>query len=58
MSRILDVLEEVLCQMDDVLIYGKTQGDHDLQLSAALTQIQAAGVTLNGEKSKFYDPIS
>lgn len=44
--------ECVLCHMDNVLIYGHTQQDHDSRLHKALRMIQKAGVTLN-KKCKF-----
>ena len=46
--------EGVLCHMDDVLIFGQTQHEHDARLHAALQKIQAAGTTLNLEKCEFY----
>ncbi|XP_062855259.1 uncharacterized protein K02A2.6-like [Trichomycterus rosablanca] len=52
MSQILEGLEGVLCQMDDVLIWGATQQQHDERLRAALSRLQEAGVTLN-EKCEF-----
>ena len=53
MSTVLEGLSEVLCLMDDVLIFGKDQTEHDIRLSTALEKIQAAGVTLNKEKCEF-----
>ncbi len=47
MSQILDSLDGVLCQMDDVLIFGATHAEHDRWLRAALMRLQDAGVTLN-----------
>eukprot|EP00731_Ephydatia_muelleri_P016289 Em0009g713a len=47
MSRILQGLPGVLCQMDDVLVYGKDKDEHDVRV---LLRIQEAGVTLNKEK--------
>ena len=44
-------LHGVLCPMEDVLVYGKDQEEHDKRLEAVL--IQSAGVTLNPEKCKF-----
>ena len=41
------------CLMDDVLIFGRNQKDHDERLFAALTKIQTAGVTLNPSKCEF-----
>ncbi len=56
MSKILDGLEGVLCQMDDVLIYGKDQEEHDRRLSATLNRIREAGVTFNYARCDFSKP--
>ena len=53
MSTILSGLEGVLCMVDDVLITGATQAEHDQRLTDALERIQKAGVTLNKEKCEF-----
>ena len=53
MNTILDGLAGVLCLMDDILIFGKDQKEHDTRLTAALERIQAAGVTLNKDKCEF-----
>ena len=53
METILSGQEGVLCHMDDVLIFGKTQKEHDTRLHSALQRIQKAGVTLNREKCEF-----
>ena len=47
METILTGQEGVLCHIDDVLIFGRTQQEHDARLHAALQAIQSAGVTLN-----------
>ncbi|KAL3978677.1 hypothetical protein ACER0C_019739 [Sarotherodon galilaeus] len=52
MARILEGLEGVLCQMDDVLIWGTSQAEHDERLRKALVRLQEAGVTLN-DKCEF-----
>ena len=39
--------------MDDVLVYGATQEEHDLRLKKVLQWIQDSGMTLNAEKCKF-----
>ncbi|CAM1326481.1 Uncharacterised protein r2_g3548 [Pycnogonum litorale] len=49
MQKILNGLPGVLCQMDDVLIYGKCQSEHDANLRAVLQRIQRAGLTLNNK---------
>ena len=53
MSEILASLNGVLCQMDDVLIFGKDQAEHDERLEAALRRIEEAGATLNPQKCEF-----
>ena len=53
MSEILAGLQGVLCQMDDILVFGSNQAEHDGRLQAALTRISNAGVTLNAEKWEF-----
>ena len=53
MSEILVDLEGVLCQMDDILIFGKDQTEHDQRLEAVLRRIEKAGVTLNPQKCEF-----
>ncbi|KAG1937342.1 interleukin-1 receptor accessory protein-like 1-A [Pimephales promelas] len=52
MSCILEGLVGVLCQMDDVLIWGATQTEHDERLWRVLSRLQEAGVTLN-DKCEF-----
>ena len=39
--------------IDDILIYGRNQEEHDKRLSDVLNKLQQAGVTLNKEKCKF-----
>ena len=53
MSRILSGLAGVVCQMDDVLIFGCNRAEHDARLEAVLTRIKAAGITLNRDKCAF-----
>ena len=53
MSQILAGLKGVLCQMDDVLVFGKDKAEHDARLAAALDRIRDGGVTLNREKCEF-----
>ena len=49
-NALLSNLKGVLCLMDDVLVYGKDQREHDKQLEAVLQWIEAAGITLNRDK--------
>ena len=53
MSKILAGLEGVLCLIDDVLVYGKDQKEHDERLKAVLERLEAAGITLNQTKCEF-----
>ena len=53
MNKVLEGLEGVVCQMDDVLVFGKTQKQHDQRLIATLERLKEAGVSLNKAKCKF-----
>ena len=53
MSKLLSGPESIVCQMDDVLIFGKTKDEHDIRLMTALDGICLARVTLNREKYLF-----
>ena len=53
MGEILAGLSGVQCLMDDILIYGKDQTEHDTRLEAVLQRIESAGVTLNPTKCEF-----
>ena len=53
MSEILTDLPGVVCQMDDILVFGKTQDEHDKHLKAVLKQIEEANVTLSLQKCEF-----
>ena len=53
MSAILSGLEGVVCQMDDVLVFGRDQTEHDTRLTAVLKRIESAGATLNPDKCEF-----
>ena len=50
MDEILSGLDGILCHMDNVLIFGSSQGAHDCRLQAALQRI---GVTLKPNKCIF-----
>ena len=53
MSNILNGLEGVVCMIDDVLVHGKTQLEHDQRLTAVLDRLRKAKVILNKEKCEF-----
>ena len=50
MNQILQGLEGVECNIDDVLIYIRTQEEHDQRLKAVLSRLNNANVTLNNDK--------
>jgi len=53
MSNILKDLDGVVCMIDDVLIYGSTQEEHDQWLEIVLDKLHKREVTLNRSKCKF-----
>ena len=53
MDQILLGLEGVECNIDDVLVHGKDQQQHDERLEAVLKRLLEAGVTLNLDKCVF-----
>ena len=53
LNHILDGLPGVQCLIDDILIFGKSQVEHDARLFATLNRLQTFGVTLNSEKCEF-----
>ena len=53
MNQILLGLDGVECNIDDVLVHGKDQHQHDERLEAVLKRLLEAGVTLNLDKCVF-----
>ena len=53
MYQILESLEGVTCQTDEILVYGRTEREHDEPLKQVLSRLQNANLTLNAEKSEF-----
>ena len=53
MNTILEGLEGYVDLIDDLLIYGKDQAEHDARLHAALKRLADANVTLNQDKCAF-----
>ena len=45
-----------LCQMDDILVFGKTDAELDEDLEETLKTLQSAGLTLNEDKCEFSKP--
>ena len=56
MSDLLRDLPDVLCHVDDTLVFGSTRDEHDSRLQAILDRIKAAGITLNPDKCQFSQP--
>ena len=43
----------MVCHVDDILVTGRDQKEHDSHLHIVLKKLEAAGVTLNKEKCQF-----
>ena len=43
----------MVCLINDVLVYGNTEEQHDQRLKAVLSKIRKAGLTLSREKCVF-----
>ena len=56
MSSLLECLNDVLCLIDDILVFSHTEAEHDSRLQAALKRIQSSGATLNVNKCAFRQP--
>ena len=57
MSETLKDVDGVICQMDDILVHGADQEEHDRRLRATLHCLQEAGITLNIEKCQFFQDL-
>jgi len=53
MNKILDGLSGIVCLIDDILVHGTSQAEHDKHLEAVLKCIQSASITLKKEKCEF-----
>ena len=53
MNTILEGLEGMVCLMDNVLIFGSNQDEHNTRLMAIPQQLEKAGMTLNFQKCQF-----
>ena len=49
----LEGLDGVICIMDDILVHGRTQAEHDKRLDSVLARLTKAKITLNPEKCEF-----
>lgn len=53
MNNILEGLEGVECEIDDLLVHGDSQEQHDIRLHAVLKRLQKSKLTLNKDKCLF-----
>jgi hypothetical protein len=53
MYKILGNQSNVAVHMDDILIWGKTQEEHDKVVREVLDKLKSVGMTLNREKTEF-----
>ena len=53
MMEALTGLAGTVCMMDDILVHGATQEEHDQRLEAVLERLSSLGMTLNAEKCTF-----
>ena len=56
MSQVLEGTDGAVCQMNDILLYGKSMGEHNQHLEATLQKLQEANLALNEEKCEFAKP--
>ncbi|MDD9361312.1 MAG: reverse transcriptase [Anaplasma sp.] len=54
MSRILKGQDGVVNMIDDILVFGSPQAEHDGRLEQVLNRLEAAGVKLNKAKCAFF----
>ena len=53
MGKLVEGLEGAVCLIDDVLVFGDDQEQHDARLEKVLKRVESAGVTLNPDKCEF-----
>ena len=53
MKEILDDIPGVACHINDILVSGRDQEEHNDHLNTVLKKIQAAGLTINKDKCHF-----
>lgn len=54
MSEILQDVEGAVCLIDDILVHGRSQEEHNRRLIAVLHRLQEAGLTLNEKKMRVF----
>ena len=53
MSNLPEGLDGIICLMDNILLFGSTQKEHDIRFTATQRRLEQAGVTLNESKCQF-----
>ena len=53
MNRILEKCKDVIIHIDDVLLIGNTEAEHDENVKDVLDKVTLAGITLNKSKCTF-----
>ena len=53
LQKVVGDLEGVACLMDDIVVYGKTDKEHDMRVEKCMQRLSTAGITLNKAKCKF-----
>ena len=53
MTKILEGLEGVARMMDDILVYGRDEGEHEERLQTVSQGLEKSGMTLNEDKCQF-----
>ena len=54
MAQAIDGIEGVVCQVDDILVFGSTEEEHDQRLEAVMQALAKAGITLNEKKCEVF----
>ena len=52
MQRILEGLPDVECQMDDIIVHGANQAEHDKRLEAVITRTLTLRLTVTIANSR------
>lgn len=53
MSQLLSDIEDHVCNMDDILVYGSSKEEHNQRPREVLARLQQVGITLNDSKCVF-----
>ncbi|UYV75790.1 hypothetical protein LAZ67_13001367 [Cordylochernes scorpioides] len=56
MSEVLGDIEGSMCHLDDIIVWGSNQQEHDGRLKQVLSKLKETGLTLNNEKCVLSSP--